>query len=43
MNHVLNDVTNDADDLAAYTQSDRPLDADLIEAVAAFVQGTEGR
>jgi alpha-beta hydrolase superfamily lysophospholipase len=43
MNHVLNDVTNDADDLAAYTQSDRPLDADLIEAVAAFVRGTEGR
>jgi pimeloyl-ACP methyl ester carboxylesterase len=43
MNHVLNDVTNDADDLAAYTQSDRPLDADLIEAVAAFVQGSEGR
>jgi hypothetical protein len=43
MNHVLNDVANDADDLAAYTQSDRPLDADLIEAVAAFVQGTEGR
>jgi alpha-beta hydrolase superfamily lysophospholipase len=43
MNHVLNDVTNDADDLAAYTQSNRPLDADLIEAVAAFVQGTEGR
>jgi uncharacterized protein len=43
MNHVLNDVTDDADDLAAYTQSDRPLDADLIEAVAAFVRGTEGR
>jgi pimeloyl-ACP methyl ester carboxylesterase len=43
MNHVLNDVTDDADDLAAYTQTDRPLDADLIEAVAAFIRGTEGR
>jgi uncharacterized protein len=43
MNHVLNDVTDEADDLAAYTQTDRPLDADLIEAIAAFVQGGEGR
>jgi uncharacterized protein len=43
MNHVLNDVTDDADDLAAYTQSDRPLDANLMEAIAAFIQGGEGR
>jgi len=43
MNHVLNDVSDDADDLAAYTQSGRPLDADLIEAVAAFIQDGAGR
>jgi uncharacterized protein len=40
MNHVLNDVTDDADDLAAYNQSERPLDAELIETVAAFIQAT---
>jgi pimeloyl-ACP methyl ester carboxylesterase len=37
MNHVLNDVTDDADDLAAYNQSERALNADLIDAVAAFI------
>jgi hypothetical protein len=37
MNHVLVDVTDDADDLAAYNQPERPLDADMIEAVADFV------
>jgi uncharacterized protein len=37
MNHVLNDVTDDADDLAAYNQSDRVLDAAMIDAVAVFV------
>jgi uncharacterized protein len=43
MNHVLNDVTDEADDLAAYNQSERPLDPDLIEAVATFIGGGEGR
>jgi pimeloyl-ACP methyl ester carboxylesterase len=43
MNHVLNDVSDEADDLAAYRQSDRPLDSELIEAVAAFIQGSEKR
>jgi pimeloyl-ACP methyl ester carboxylesterase len=43
MNHVLNDVADDADDLAAYSQSDRPLDADLIEAVAAFIGDNRAR
>jgi hypothetical protein len=38
MNHVLVDVTDDADDLAAYNQPDRPLDADMIEAIADFIQ-----
>jgi hypothetical protein len=37
MNHVLVDVTDDADDLAAYNQPERPLDFDMIEAVADFV------
>jgi hypothetical protein len=37
MNHVLVDVTDDADDLAAYNQPERPLDADMIAAVADFI------
>jgi alpha-beta hydrolase superfamily lysophospholipase len=37
MNHVLVDVTDDADDLAAYNQAERPLDPELVEAVAAFI------
>jgi uncharacterized protein len=37
MNHVLNDVSDEADDLAAYNQSDRPLDPTLIEEVADFI------
>jgi uncharacterized protein len=37
MNHVLVDVTDDADDLAAYNQPKRALDPTLIETVAAFV------
>jgi uncharacterized protein len=37
MNHLLVDVTDDADDLAAYSQPERPLDADMIEAIADFI------
>src|SRR5246500_1722001 len=37
MNHVLVDVSDDADDVAAYNQPERPLDPDLIEAVADFI------
>jgi hypothetical protein len=37
MNHVLVDVTDDADDLAAYNQPERALDPTLVETVAAFV------
>jgi hypothetical protein len=37
MNHMLVDVTDDADDLAAYNQPERPLDADMIAAVADFI------
>jgi alpha-beta hydrolase superfamily lysophospholipase len=37
MNHVLNDVTDEADDLAAYNQPKRPLDPALIDTLAAFI------
>ncbi|MGA7805323.1 alpha/beta hydrolase family protein [Bradyrhizobium sp.] len=41
MNHVLNDVTDEADDLAAYRQSDRPLDPTLIAQVTDFILAGE--
>jgi uncharacterized protein len=37
MNHVLVDVSDEADDLKAYGDSERPLDPTLIDTVAAFV------
>ena len=37
MNHVLVDVADESDDLASYNQADRPLDAEMIDAVAAFI------
>jgi uncharacterized protein len=37
MNHSLNDVTDEADDLAAYNQPERPLDPMLIETLVAFI------
>jgi pimeloyl-ACP methyl ester carboxylesterase len=43
MNHVLVDVTDEADDLAAYNQPDRALDPDMIDAVADFVLAGEAR
>jgi uncharacterized protein len=43
MNHVLNDVTDDADNLAAYNQPDRAIDANLVAAVAAFIQANDTR
>jgi len=43
MNHVLVDVADEADDLAAYNQPERPLDSDLIEAVAAFILASDAR
>ena len=38
MNHVLVDVTDDADDLAAYNEPERALDPDLINPLAAFIR-----
>jgi uncharacterized protein len=43
MNHVLNDVGDDADDLAAYNQPERALDAALVDAVADFVLANDAR
>ena len=37
MNHVLNDVSSEADNLAAYNQPERALNAELVDAIAAFV------
>jgi len=41
MNHVLNDVSDEADDLAAYSQSERPLDGVLIDQIASFILATD--
>ena len=38
MNHVLVDVTDEADNLAAYNQPERPIDATAVDAVATFIQ-----
>jgi uncharacterized protein len=43
MNHVLNDVGDDADDLAAYNQPERALDAALVDAVADFILANDAR
>jgi pimeloyl-ACP methyl ester carboxylesterase len=43
MNHVLVDVTDDADDLAAYNQPERALDVTLVDSVAAFILANDAR
>ena len=43
MNHVLVDVSDEADDLAAYNQPERPLDADMTAVVADFILGKTAR
>jgi uncharacterized protein len=43
MNHVLVDIADDDDDLAAYNQPERALDAALIDSVAAFILASEAR
>jgi uncharacterized protein len=43
MNHVLVDVSDEADDLAAYNQPERPLDPDLVDSVAAFISASAAR
>jgi uncharacterized protein len=41
MNHVLVDVTDEADDVASYNEAERPLDPALIDTVAAFIDEKE--
>jgi uncharacterized protein len=43
MNHVLVDVADDDDDLAAYSQPERALDAELIDSIAAFILANDTR
>ena len=43
MNHVLVDVTDEADDIKAYSDAERPLDPAMIDAVAAFVLAGEAK
>ena len=43
MNHVLVDVTDDADNMAAYNQPERALDGVLVDSVAAFVLADDVR
>jgi alpha-beta hydrolase superfamily lysophospholipase len=43
MNHVLVDVADEADDLKAYNESERPLDPNLIDTVAAFILAPDAR
>lgn len=41
MNHVLVDVADEADDVASYNQAERPLDPDLTDTVAGFIDEKE--
>ena len=43
MNHVLVDVADEDDDLAAYNQPERALDTDMIDTVAAFILANNAR
>ena len=43
MNHVLVDVGDDDDNLAAYNQPERTLDATLVDTIAAFILAGEAR
>jgi uncharacterized protein len=43
MNHVLVDVTDEADNLAAYNQPERALDSALVDSVAAFILADDAR
>ena len=43
MNHVLVDVTDDADNMAAYNQPERALDSELVDSVAAFILADDAR
>jgi hypothetical protein len=41
MNHVLVDVSGEADDVASYNEAERPLDPALVDAIAGFIDEKE--
>jgi alpha-beta hydrolase superfamily lysophospholipase len=43
MNHVLIDVADDADNMAAYNQPDRALDTTMVDALGAFIKADDRR
>jgi len=43
MNHVLVDVADDDDDLKTYNDPGRPLDANMLDSIAAFIAGADAR
>src|SRR5271163_3236356 len=43
MNHILVDVADDGDNLAAYNQPERALDVTMLDAVATFIQAGDTR
>ncbi|MGJ5065370.1 alpha/beta hydrolase [Bradyrhizobium oligotrophicum] len=43
MNHVLVDVANEDENLASYNDTERPLDPDMVEAVAGFITAASPR
>jgi uncharacterized protein len=43
MNHVLVDVTDEEDNMAAYNQPERPLDTGLVDSVVNFVLANDAR
>jgi len=43
MNHVLVDVANEDENLSSYNDPDRPLDPDMVEAVAGFIAAASPR
>ena len=43
MNHVLVDVANEDENLSSYNDPDRPLDPDMVEAVAGFIAAANPR
>jgi uncharacterized protein len=43
MNHVLVDVADEADDIKAYNDAERPLDPAMIDAVAAFIAASDAK
>jgi uncharacterized protein len=43
MNHILVDVTDEADNMATYNQPERAIDANMVDAIATFIQAEDRR